>query len=175
MLAAAAKEAHHHAVAVNAAPVRVSRQRVALTRMPIDQQQVEWSRDLLAGAAGSNAPGQVDGLPDELYARVWLSMHEQQQTDDQVEVMAIRLGDIAIVALPGEVFCETGLAIRQPSPAPHTLVVELANDAVGYLPPLVAFKQGGYEPTPGSTNYEAGAVERLVASVELQLNELFAV
>ncbi len=173
MLAAAAAEAGRNAKTVDANPVRVSRKLVTLPRLPIDEQQVAWSRDVLARAGGETVPGQVDGLPDELYARVWLQMHERQQVDDQVEVMVMRLGDIGFVGLPGEVFCESGLAIRRASPAPHTLVVELANDAVGYLPPRRAFDQGGYEPTPGSTNYQPGSVERLVDSAIEQLKDLF--
>jgi hypothetical protein len=173
MLAVAAIEAGRTAVPLNAAPVRVSRQAVSLPRLTISDEQVRWSREVLARSADQQAPGQVDGLPDELYARQWLRMHEQPQADDPVEVMVMRLGDAAVVALPGEVFCETGLAIRRASPAPHTLVVELANDAVGYLPPRRAFEQGGYEPTPGSTMYQPGAVERLVDSALEQLGVLF--
>jgi hypothetical protein len=173
MLAVAAIEAGRTAVPLNATPVRVTRQAVSLPRLSICDEQVRWSREVLARAAAQQAPGQVDGLPDELFARQWLRMHEQPQADDPVEVMVMRLGDAAVVALPGEVFCESGLAIRRASPAPHTLVVELANDAVGYLPPRRAFEQGGYEPTPGSTMYQPGAVERLVDSALEQLGVLF--
>jgi hypothetical protein len=173
MLAAAAAAAHHAAVAVTAAPVRVSRQHVALPRMQITAEQARWSREVRARAAGQAAPGQVDGLPDELYAQTWLEMFEKQEQPDAAEVMVLRLGDIGIVGLPGEVFCELGLAIRQASPAPHTLVVELANDAIGYLPTRRAFPAGGYETTPGSTLYEPGAGERLVDSAMQQLQTLF--
>ena len=49
-----------------------------------------------------------------------------------LEVVAIRLSpDVAIVALPGEVFVELGLAIKQASPFKTTLVIELSNDVPG--------------------------------------------
>jgi hypothetical protein len=54
------------------------------------------------------------------------------------------------------------------------LVVELANDAIGYLPARRAFAVGGYETTPGSTLYEPDAAERLVDSALRQLRTLFA-
>jgi len=56
-------------------------------------------------------------------------MRERQAEEDRAEVMALRIGSVGIVALPGEVFCETGLAIKRASPAAHTVVIELANDA----------------------------------------------
>ena len=100
-------------------------------------------------------------------------MYEKQHADDQVEVMVIRIGDLGIVGLPGEVFCEFGKEIKDKSPAKHTIVIELANDAIGYLPTADAFEQGGYETTPGATRYEKDAGQRLVTSALGQLNKLF--
>lgn len=65
------------------------------------------------------------------------------------EVQVVRLGDIAIVALPGEPFAALGLAIKQRSAARHTLVVGYANDWIGYLTTPQAWQEGGYEVGPG--------------------------
>jgi neutral ceramidase len=63
-----------------------------------------------------------------------------------IEVVAIRLSpDVAIVTLPGEVFVELGLAIKQASPFKTTLVIELSNDAPAYVPTKKAFAEGSYE------------------------------
>ena len=63
-----------------------------------------------------------------------------------MEVQAFRLSDdIAIVALPGEVFVELGLAIKKASPFATTLVFELAGDTPGYVPTQKAFAEGSYE------------------------------
>ena len=91
----------------------------------------------------------------------------------RTEVQALRLGDVALVGLPGENFCETGLGIKRRSPAPHTLVAGLSGDAIGYLPTRESFDQGGYETTVGSTHYEPGAAERLVDAAAEQLDRLF--
>ena len=99
-------------------------------------------------------------------------MHDCQHEDDNVEVWALAAGDLAIIGYPGEVFCELGLQTMQESPFAHTLPVELANDAIGYLPTHEAFDQGGYEATPGSTRYRRGSAERLVASALEQLASL---
>ena len=72
---------------------------------------------------------------------------------------------VGIVGLPGEMFSEFGMEIKKRSPAKHTLVIELANDGIGYLPTSVSFEQGGYEPSTGSTMYVKGAGEKLVPHV----------
>ncbi len=50
-----------------------------------------------------------------------------------------------MVGLPGEVFVDLGLAIKQASPFPNTMVIELCQDAPGYIPTEKAFKEGSYE------------------------------
>ena len=65
------------------------------------------------------------------------------------EVQVIRLGDSAIVALPGEPFAQLGITIKQRSAARHTLVVGYANDWIGYLTTPQAWQEGGYEVGPG--------------------------
>lgn len=64
----------------------------------------------------------------------------------EVEVQVISLGDqVAWVSLPGEIFVELGLAIKKASPLPHTLIAELANGSIGYIPDKPAYAQGNYE------------------------------
>ena len=53
--------------------------------------------------------------------------------------------DIAIVGLPGEVFVDLGLAIKENSPYKHTIVVELTHSHIAYVPTEEAFSRGGYE------------------------------
>jgi hypothetical protein len=62
---------------------------------------------------------------------------------------ALRLGDVGLAAIPGEMFTELGLELKRRARAagvPHPLVLGLANDAVGYIPPRDQFgTTGGYE------------------------------
>ena len=63
-----------------------------------------------------------------------------------LEVQVFRFSDeVALVGLPGEVFVDLGLAIKRASPFKTTLVVELCNDAPGYIPTRKAFAEGSYE------------------------------
>lgn len=79
-----------------------------------------------------------------------------------VDVQTICLGDeVAIVFLPGEVFVELGLAIKQASPYRTTLVVELSNCVETiYLPTRAACAGGSYEVT--NSTVEPGSGEMLV-------------
>jgi hypothetical protein len=85
----------------------------------------------------------------------------------EAEVQVISLGDqIAWVGLPGEIFVELGQAIKLASPFPHTIVVELANGSIGYVPNRRAYPEGAYEVI--SSRVAAGGGEMLVdAAVRL--------
>jgi hypothetical protein len=85
-----------------------------------------------------------------------------------VEVNVMTLGhDVAIVCLPGEVFVELGLAIKQGSPFKTTLVIELSNaKETVYIPHRGAYAGGSYEVTNSAV--QPGSGEMLVqAALEL--------
>ncbi|MCA9187660.1 MAG: neutral/alkaline non-lysosomal ceramidase N-terminal domain-containing protein [Pirellulaceae bacterium] len=89
----------------------------------------------------------------------------------QLEVQVFQLGDeTAIVTLPGEVFVEFGLAIKQASPFKRTLVIELANDAPGYIPTQKAFVEGSYETV--NSRIATGGGEAMVKLAIEMLREL---
>jgi hypothetical protein len=154
--------------------VAVSREMVALPRIAISEAEYQHCQQVMEEARRQPLRGQVDGLPEAHFAGLRLEMHQNQHQPDRVEVLAIRVGDVALVGLPGEVFCEIGIKLRRRSPAAHTLVAGLSNDAIGYLPTQESFAQGGYEVTVGSTFYAPGAAERLAESAIDQLHRLFA-
>ena len=174
MLGAAVREALAKPVEIRGDAIAVSSERLVLKRTQISDKQLKWSMDVLSKAKGKKVKGQVDGLPDVHYANVYLDMHKIQHEDDPVEIMAIRIGDLGIVGLPGEIFNEFGQEIKRRSRARHTMVIELANDSIGYIPTKVSFRQGGYEPSIGSTKYQIGTGEKITAHAIRQLNKLFA-
>jgi neutral ceramidase len=88
-----------------------------------------------------------------------------------MDVQAFRLSDtVAAVALPGELFAELGLAIKQRSPFATTLVFELSNDYPGYIPTRRAFAEGGYE--PANSKIAPGGGEQLVDTAVALLHQL---
>jgi hypothetical protein len=56
------------------------------------------------------------------------------------------LGPLAFVPVPGEIFADTSLRLRQLSPFQHTLAASLTGDCLGYLPTRECYARGGYEP-----------------------------
>ena len=88
-----------------------------------------------------------------------------------MDIQAFRLSNlVAAVALPGELFTELGLAIKQRSPFATTLVFELSNDYPGYIPTRRAFAEGGYE--PANSKIAPGGGEQMVDAAVGLLQEL---
>ncbi len=61
----------------------------------------------------------------------------------RAEVMALAIGELTLVLLPGEPFVELGQAIKQGASQP-VLVLGYANGSPGYLPDRSAYAEGGY-------------------------------
>lgn len=86
------------------------------------------------------------------------------------EVMVISLGDeLAYVGVPGELFVELGLAIKQGSPYQLTVIDELANGSIGYIPNRKAHAEGAYGASAQTTRCDPGSGEALVESAIRQL------
>jgi neutral ceramidase len=97
----------------------------------------------------------------------------QQGQERATWLQAMLIGDVALVGVPAEFFTKLGLDIKNRSPFRHTYVAELANDWVGYVPDLDAFKLGGYQVWTGFHSYvEPGTGERIVDEVVSMLQEL---
>lgn len=85
-------------------------------------------------------------------------------------IQVLRLGEAAIVALPGEVFVETGVNIKAASDAEQLFIVSLANGYIGYIcPDEVLTQEGGYETWAAMSSLPAvgtvPAMEAVVASM----------
>ncbi len=100
-----------------------------------------------------------------------VDVFEREGKPIEAEVQVITLGDdFAMVSLPGEVFVELGMYIKERSPYPHTMIIELTNGSVDYIPDRKAFLEGNYEPV--SSRCAPGSGEILVESALEILNDL---
>ena len=81
---------------------------------------------------------------DWYYARELVLLSEQP-SEWEVPVHAIRIGDLGIVGLHGEVFTQIGLDIKERSPFRQTMNIGLANGSVGYVATDRALDEGSYE------------------------------
>lgn len=95
-------------------------------------------------------------------------------THEQRELVCVQLGkEIVFVFVPGELFCSTGLEIKELSPFPFTCVTCYFDGSVGYIPTLSSIAEGGYEatdafkyygaPAPFHPNTEEALKERILA------------
>lgn len=76
-----------------------------------------------------------------------LAAHDDPAYDgrQEADLQALRIGDLAVVATPVELFGADGQAIRAGSPAPATIVAGWSNGNWGYLPTRRVAAFGGYE------------------------------
>src|SRR6185369_13981743 len=70
------------------------------------------------------------------------------------------------------VFTELGTSIKQASPFPMTIVVELAHGPVTYFPNAPAFEQGNYEVV--TSRAAQGSGEQLAAAAKQLLSGIYA-
>jgi len=100
-------------------------------------------------------------------------LRSHQGEERKTWLQAIRIGDVAIVGVPAEYFTKLGVDIKRRSPFRYTVVAELANDWIGYLPDRKAFDFGGYQTWTGLHSFaEPGTGEAVADEVVKMLHEL---
>ena len=79
----------------------------------------------------------------------------------KVNVQILRIGDMAIVAMPGEPFAEIGAAVKKASPFPFTMFCGYSSGTGGgYMPIESEFTHSGYEVE--MTPYGTKAADKLI-------------
>ena len=100
---------------------------------------------------------------------------ESAETANEVEVRlsAIRIGDIVLAGINGEVFNQIGVTIRDQSPYPNTFIITHCNGSAGYLVSDAAIPEGGYEVrvTHAKSGAEEGIINGLLSMIE-ELDDL---
>ena len=93
------------------------------------------------------------------------------------EMQVFRIGDLAIVGLPGEPFVEGQLAIKTSNTAPYIFPAHLTTHYVGYLPSWEAYIRGGHEANAEVTycaKPAPGSLEVVVDKAVSVIGELFS-
>lgn len=140
---------------------------VPLPLAPIDAREVEQAGFIVRTG---NDRGR-DNFMKLVNAYKVLDVYGRQGKPLEVEVQVITLGDdLAWVSLPGEVFVQLGLDLKLDSPFKQTMIAELANGSIGYIPNRRAYPQGNYEVV--SARCAAGSGEMLVEAAITMLKEI---
>jgi hypothetical protein len=109
----------------------------------------------------------------EIFRKMRRELAASQGEERKTWVQALRIGDVAIVGVPGELFTYLGLEIKRRSPLRYTYVGGTANDYIGYIPDADAYALGGYQVWTGFHSFvEKGTGEAIVDAAVSMLEEL---
>ena len=131
-------------------------------RLP-SAEDLERARTIVAAAAGPEMKGY-----GEIYARETLLLADYP-AEVSMPIQALRIGGLAVAAIPCEVFAEIGLHIKAESPFPAAFTIELANGYYGYLPTPRQHAWGGYETWRARSSYLAPDASEIISAEVLRL------
>lgn len=131
--------------------VNAKTEKISLKLRDIPPDLIKWA-EMLLNQSREVSEAAPDGITPPIYAKFILEQSEKNLKKIETELQVISIGDSALVGIPGELFVELGLQIKENSPFAHTFLIGLANDYIGYLPTKASFQEGGYEVTLGPTS-----------------------
>lgn len=165
-LAEAAFAAEKSAVYSGAVTLDARLATLTLARRIPGRKRLEWAAEILDRMGGKTPKNQ-----QEVYARE--QMYLAATPARELVLQAVRIGDLAITAIPNEVFAITGLKLKAQSPFAATFNIELANGAEGYIPPPEQHRLGGYTTWPARTaGLETEAEPKIVETLLRLLEQL---
>jgi neutral ceramidase len=146
-------------------------------RTPVPE-KVAWANKMLADHPAplpdTTRPGSIDFNWVLANGVLDLVASQRRQPLYDYEIQAIRLGNMAIVGLPGEPFVEGQLRLKLESKAPYTYVAHDTASYVGYIPIPAAFKRGGHEVNTGNwSRLIPEALDSIVDAAVALVNEMF--
>lgn len=157
---------------VTSASLAVRSRTIAVPAQRYSEDQVREAREaMLWYTREERSTGQGEKTPKPSLSKVEackiVDLDERWGSTIPLEVQVVRISrEVAIVALPGEVFVELGLAIKEASPFKTTIVMELCNSYPHYIPTRKGFAEGSYEAV--NSRVEPGSGEKMVeVAVEL--------
>jgi len=130
---------------VRADTLRVASRQINL---PVDIELLKQQMEAYRSACPADpADGWYAGYPG-CFERDWyenFAIHYDQSRDQlPTTIAAIRIGDLAMVFHPAELYSYYGLAIERAVASRHVIVVGYAEDYVGYVPDPRAFRDQEY-------------------------------
>lgn len=127
------------------------------------QQQLDHFKEELESLKASHAShGEIRKAVTRVEgaaSQVSMAKELEGRSGNKSQVHLLKIGDLALVGLPGEPFTRTVLEIKQGSPYANTAILSYANDYRGYFPDRVSIAMGNYEAL--ISPYGADVAERL--------------
>ena len=119
-------------------PLGMTEKRITVNNRVPTAEEVQAAKNHLAALPDGNVKTVVD-----VYAQSTVMM-DGWQAASEIALQAIRIGELGITALPGEIYGITGLEIKARSPFIPTFNMSMANGYFGYIPPEEQHRLGGY-------------------------------
>ncbi len=93
----------------------------------------------------------------------------RQKGVETAEVQLLGMDEWGFVAIPGELFVQLGLRIKEACHPRRVLVAAFTNGNIGYIPHQEAFQRGGFETTFSWSSYLAPEAGELLADAAIAL------
>ena len=133
------------------------------------KEEVEWAEAVKAKKIKPMSTSRYS-----TYSTVLAYNSKEMPPTIDVVVQTHRIGELAIAAMPFEVFAEIGLDLKQRSPIQPLMNISIANGSHGYLPTPDQHRLGGYETWIGVNHVQLDASVKLVKTLVEMLEELKA-
>lgn len=124
------------------------------------------------GATNTEAIQASGGLIHHLSGAEYVPYRASFGRENDMEIAAIRLGDVSFVVAPYEMFDTNGIYIRENSPFTMTFILGYTNGRHFYIPSASCIEHGCYEWECGI--YEKGTAELLADEYVGLLTELYS-
>ena len=145
-------------------PVKVLRRFYAATTQKADGEKLAKAKAIFAQWQQDNdyqaavQAGREAGINSPYHANAIIRQTELPEMEE-LELCVIAWGQLAFVFAPYEMFCQSGMFIKDRSPFATTFVCTLANRCMCYLPTKAAFDYNCYE--ANTCRYIRGTAEAL--------------
>ena len=145
--------------------------------------RIQLPRRMVTAEEVENAKAEMASCPEgPSHARLMirhqkvLTRYESQQSGEirpyEMELHALRLGDVAIATNDFELYTQFGIQMKAKSKALHTFVIQLAGPGT-YVPTPVAVEGGGYSATVQSNKVGPEGGQVLVNETVTAINALW--
>lgn len=149
------------------------------TRTPISAADVAWNVEsvVLPPADHLHEDELLATLQDEdakpedrWFAAMNLVWLRRCQTGDAIDIDCLTLKNARVLHMPGELFVEYQLAAQKLRPDLFVAMAAYGDYAPGYIGTEIAYSQGGYETSPGSSKVAPGVEAVLMEAVRKLLD-----
>ena len=124
----------------------------------------------MSGAGSIDALQRIVTLPGKTDDSKLQQPDTVSESGLKIRLTVLKIGNIVLAGVSGEVFNEIGVELKKQSPYTSTFMITHCNGSSGYLITDKAYEEGGYEAR--STRAKSGAEKALITNLLDMINEL---